>query len=162
MNEALHATTKTPATQAARNFSTSIRPREAISGRRFRGGPEARFRGRAERKNKHAYSQTRTCMFTIADMHVHDYEYACSRLRICTFTIADMRVHKPHQLSGGGRKQCAGMATSQGGSGESRAIEDNRPYQLCVLCGSRPLAALRVRFAQATRCLRHGRISPLR
>ena len=26
--------------------------------------------------------------------------------------------------------------SSSGRSGESRAIEDNRPYQLCVLCGS--------------------------
>ncbi len=44
-------------------------------------------------------SKIKTIKAFNADMHVHDYEYACSRLRICMFTIADMRVHKrPYQL----------------------------------------------------------------
>ncbi len=31
------------------------------------------------------------------------------------------------------------VAALVGGGVESRAIEDNRPYQLCGLCGSAPL-----------------------
>ena len=52
-------------------------------------GPQSRPQGnRPTSRRECAYSQTRTCMFTIANMHVYDCGYACSQsplpvLRLC-------------------------------------------------------------------------------
>ena len=52
---------------------------------------------------EHAYSQTRTCMFTITDMHIHERGHAYSRMQICVFAHTDMHVHLDACITGNRR-----------------------------------------------------------
>ena len=68
----------------ARALAAATSARRASRARTCACTPSSGLRSRPQgnrptSRREHAYSRTRTCMFTITNMHVHDCGYACSQ-----------------------------------------------------------------------------------